>query len=129
MPEFICHLFVCCNRREPGHARGCCDPEGAGALKAALKEALKARKLGPTVRVNEAGCLDQCEYGPTVVVYPRQIWYGCVTLADVERIVDETVVAGRILSDLQIPAECLNTKGRVPWRRPDRPADGTANPV
>ena len=84
MPPFTCHLFVCCNQREPGHPRGCCDPEGAASLKAALKEALKLRKLGPTVRVNEAGCLEQCEYGPTVVVYPQQIWYGQVTPADVE---------------------------------------------
>ena len=123
MPEFTCHLFVCCNQREPGHARGCCDPEGAGALKAALKEALKQQKLGPTVRVNEAGCLEQCEYGPTVVVYPQQIWYGQVTLADVPRIIEETVVQGRILSDLRIPDACLNTKGKVPWQRGPKPDD------
>lgn len=121
MPPFTCHLFVCCNQREPGHPRGCCDPEGAASLKAALKEALKLRKLGPTVRVNEAGCLEQCEYGPTVVVYPQQIWYGQVTPADVERIIEETVVHGRVLSDLQIPDACLNTKGKVPWRRGPMP--------
>ncbi len=125
MPQFSCHLFVCCNQREPGHVRGCCDPDGAGALKAALKEALKRHKLGPTVRVNEAGCLDQCEYGPTVVVYPQQIWYGQVTPADVERIIEETVVHGRILSDLQIPDACLNTKGKVPWQRGPLPEDST----
>jgi len=43
------------------------------------------------VRANRAGCLDQCELGPTVVIYPQQIWYGKVTLDDVERIIDETV--------------------------------------
>ena len=119
MPGFDCHLFVCCNRREPGHPRGCCDPEATGALKAALKEALKKAKVPGLARVNEAGCLDQCEYGPTVVIYPQQIWYGQVTLADVPRIVEETIVGGKILTALTIPDECLNTKGKVPWRRGD----------
>ena len=117
MPPFTCHLFVCCNQREPGHARGCCDPEGNQALKDALKKEMKQRGLGATVRVNEAGCLDQCEFGPTLVIYPQQIWYGNVKPSDVPRIVDETLVAGRIIPELKIPDECLNTKGKVPWQR------------
>ena len=67
------------------------------------------------VRANRAGCLDQCEYGPTVVIYPQQIWYGRVSPQDVPRIIDETVVGGRVIPELQIPDECLNTKGKVPW--------------
>jgi (2Fe-2S) ferredoxin len=117
MPPFTCHLFVCCNQREPGHARGCCDPEGNQELKDALKKEMKKRGLGATVRVNEAGCLDQCEFGPTLVIYPQQIWYGNVKPEDVPRIVDETLVAGRIVAELQIPDECLNTKGKTPWAR------------
>ncbi len=117
MPPFTCHFFVCCNQREPGHARGCCDPAGNQALKEALKTAMKKRGLGATVRVNEAGCLDQCEFGPTLVIYPQQIWYGNVKPEDVPRIVDETLVAGRIIQELQIPDECLNTKGKTPWHR------------
>jgi (2Fe-2S) ferredoxin len=60
------------------------------------------------VRANKAGCLDQCEQGPTVVIYPQAIWYGGVKLADVSRIIDETIIAGRILEDLLIPSERLN---------------------
>jgi (2Fe-2S) ferredoxin len=119
MPPFTCHLFVCCNRREPGHPRGCCDAEGSAALRGLMKEELKKRGLGAAFRCNEAGCLDQCEYGPTVVLYPQGIWYGRVQAADVPRIIDETVIGGRILEDLRIPDECLNTKGKVPWKRGD----------
>lgn len=108
MPAFTCHLFVCCNRREPGNARGCCDPDGSEALRNAFKNELKKRKLGPLVRANKAGCLDQCELGPTVVIYPQGIWYGHVQLADVSRIVDETVIGGRVLEDLLIPERLLN---------------------
>jgi (2Fe-2S) ferredoxin len=108
MPAFTHHVFVCCNRREPGHSRGCCDPEGSEALREAFKVELKKRKLGPLVRANKAGCLDQCERGPTVVIYPQGIWYGGVRVGDVGRIIDETIVAGNVLDDLLIPPECLN---------------------
>lgn len=110
MPKFTCHLFVCCNRRSPGHSRGCCDPEGTEQLRSAFKAEVKRRNLGPLVRANKAGCLDQCELGPTVVIYPQQIWYGGVTLDDVSRIVEETVIGGRVLPDLLIADEQLNTK-------------------
>jgi (2Fe-2S) ferredoxin len=112
MPKFECHLFVCCNRREPGNARGCCNPDGADQLQAAFKAELTKHGLVPRVRANKSGCLDQCELGPTVVIYPQQIWYGGVRLEDVPRIVAETVIAGRVVSDLLIPDERLNTKPR-----------------
>ncbi len=62
------------------------------------------------MRANAAGCLDQCELGPTVVIYPQAIWYGGVRIEDVPRIVEETVIHGRVLADLLIPDERLNCK-------------------
>jgi len=113
MPAFTEHLFVCCNRRAPGHSRGSCDPEGSEALRNAFKAELKTRQLGPLVRANSAGCLDQCELGPVVVIYPQGIWYGRVQVSDVPRIVEETMVHGRILEDLVISPEQLNCRGEV----------------
>jgi (2Fe-2S) ferredoxin len=55
-----------------------------------------------------SGCLDQCEHGPNLVIYPQGIWYGGVRLEDVPRIVEETIIKGKILEDLLIPDECLN---------------------
>lgn len=110
MPKFTHHIFVCCNRREPGHSRGCCDPDGSEQLREAFKKELKRRKLGALVRANKAGCLDQCEHGPAVVIYPQAIWYGGVRPEDVPRIVEETIVQGLILEDLLLPDECLNCK-------------------
>lgn len=114
MPPFTHHIFVCCNRRDPGHSRGCCDPDNTERLRNSLKSQLKARGLGPTVRANRAGCLDQCELGPTLVIYPQGIWYGGVTEADIPRIIEETIIHGRLLDDLLIPSEMLNTKGKGP---------------
>lgn len=108
MPPFQSHIFICCNRREPGSSRGCCDPEGSEALRSAFKAEVKKHKLGPLVRANKAGCLDQCELGPAVVIYPQGIWYGGVQVSDVPRIVEETVIHGRILTDLLIPDHKLN---------------------
>ncbi len=112
MPKFTSHLFICCNRREPG-GRPCCDPAGTEALRQRFKTELKKRKLGPLVRANFAGCLEQCELGPTVVIYPQEIWYGRVTPDDVPRILDETVVGGRVLDDLLIPDAKLNCSAKV----------------
>jgi (2Fe-2S) ferredoxin len=116
MPKFTCHLFVCCNQREAGHRRGCCNPDGSDKLRELFKNEVAKRGLKPAVRANQSGCLDQCEYGPTVVVYPQAIWYGHVTPDDVPRIVEDTVINGRIIEELVIPDECLNSKGSVPWR-------------
>ena len=113
MPKFTHHIFVCCNQRSPEHARGCCDPAGSETLRACFKQQLEQRGLTPWVRANRAGCLDQCELGPTVVIYPRAIWYGHVRPDDVERIINETILGGRTLADLLIPDEQLNTKGQT----------------
>jgi (2Fe-2S) ferredoxin len=108
MPAFTHHIFICTNRRKPGHGRGCCDPDGDEALRSLFKKEVERRGLKPLVRANSAGCLDQCELGPTVVIYPQGVWYGGVRAKDVPRIVEETIVGGRILEDLLIPAEKLN---------------------
>ena len=108
MAAFTHHIFICSNRREPGNARGCCDPEGNDALRSAFRAELKKHQLGSLVRANKAGCLDQCELGPTVAIYPQGLWYGHVTLDDVPRRVQETIVGGRLLEDLLIPADQLN---------------------
>jgi (2Fe-2S) ferredoxin len=110
MPAFTSHIFICCNQRPPDSPRGCCDPDGSHALRDAFKTALKKRGLGPLVRANQAGCLEQCEVGPTVVIYPQGIWYGRVQLEDVPRIIEETIVHGRILDDLLVPASLLNCR-------------------
>ena len=108
MTAFTHHVFVCGNQRSPGHRRGCCDPEGQDQLRNELKAAAKQRGLTPEVRVNKAGCLEQCEHGPAVVIYPNGIWYGGVTVEDVPRIVEQTLINGEVIEELVIANECLN---------------------
>jgi (2Fe-2S) ferredoxin len=60
------------------------------------------------VRINKAGCLDQCEHGPTVVVYPEAVWYGNVKPEDAAEIVQEHLVSGRPVERLRLAEECIN---------------------
>ncbi|MGE3313682.1 MAG: ferredoxin [Planctomycetaceae bacterium] len=108
MPAFSHHLFVCGNQRPPGNPRGCCNADGSDQLRTALAAEIKSRGLNPLVRANKAGCLEQCEHGPVVAIYPQGIFYGHVTAADASRIIEETIINGRILDDLRIADECLN---------------------
>lgn len=68
-----------------------------------MKSELKKIGLGKEVRANNAGCLDQCEAGVVIVVYPEQVWYGGVTIADVAEIVSSHVVGGKPVQRLLLP--------------------------
>lgn len=110
MPNFERHIFVCGNERPAGHARGCCASKDADKVREALKAALAQRGLSKSIRANKAGCLDQCEHGVTVVVYPEQVWYGFVTPADVDEIVASHLVGGIPVERLRLAPECVNTR-------------------
>ena len=110
LPKYQRHVFVCTNQREPGSARPCCNADGKSQLHALLKQAVDAAGLKGTVRVNKAGCLDQCEHGPTVVVYPEAVWYGGVGAADVAEIVESHLVAGRPVQRLMLADACIHTE-------------------
>lgn len=110
MPKFTHHIFICTNQRPPENPRGCCDPGGLGQLQLRFKQALAERGLKGKVRANKAGCLDQCEHGPTVVVYPEAVWYSGVTEADVTEIVESHIQQGIPVARLQLRDECLNTE-------------------
>ena len=79
-------------------------------MHAQLQQLSKAAGLGGKVRINKAGCLDQCEHGPMMVVYPEAVWYGNVRPEDAAAIVEEHLVGGRPVERLRVADECLNTK-------------------
>src|SRR3546814_14163651 len=71
-PFYAAHVFVCTNERPPGHPRGCCKDKDAEKLRNYMKVRTKELGLGG-VRINTAGCLDRCELGPPMVIYPEGI--------------------------------------------------------
>ena len=84
---YDCHIFCCVNERQPGHPRGCCSGKGSVGLRDYMKKRGKALRI-KKLRVNKAGCLDRCELGPTMVIYPGAIWYHYNTKADVDEILE-----------------------------------------
>lgn len=103
MPSFQRHVFVCINERAPDHPRGCCKAKGGVDVRDRLKAELKKRGISKVVRANNAGCLDQCEHGVTVVVYPEQVWYGHVTEDDIPEIVEKHLIGGEVVTRLLLP--------------------------
>jgi len=96
------HLFICTNLRDPDAKRGSCARCGGEEVREKFKKELKARGLNGRFRANGAGCLDACEHGAVVVVYPDAVWYGPVKPEDVGRIIDEHLVGGKPVDDLRI---------------------------
>lgn len=90
--------------------RPCCSSDGKSELHTRLNQLTKQAGLAGRVRINKAGCLDQCEHGPTVVVYPEAVWYGGVQPEDADEIVREHLVGGRPVERLRIAEKCLNAK-------------------
>jgi len=99
---FTTHVFFCVNEREKGHRRGCCLAKDSQTLRDYMKVKAKEMKL-PRVRINSSGCLDRCELGPSVVIYPEGVWYTCKTTEDVDRILEEHLRDGGRVDDLLMP--------------------------
>ncbi len=102
MGRFQKHLFVCNNQRKKDDPRGCCASRGSLDLLDHLKQRIHECGLKGKVRVNKAGCLDACEYGPTLVVYPDDVWYSPKTKEDMEEILSEHIQNDRIVERLVI---------------------------
>jgi (2Fe-2S) ferredoxin len=102
MSYFERHVFFCCNQRANGEA--CCNDHGASDMRAYAKDRVKALKLSGKgkVRINNAGCLDRCEEGPVIVIYPEAVWYTYVDRDDIDEIIDEHLVNGRVVERLKI---------------------------
>lgn len=83
-------IFVCVNERPP-EDRVCCAGREGAEIRARLKEMVKERKLANRIRVSQSGCMDKCEQGPNVMVFPDNVWYCRVTVADCEAILAEAL--------------------------------------
>jgi len=102
MPRFEKHIFICENKREASHPKGCCVDKGSVEIRELFKKRLKELRLNTKVRANSSGCLDACGYGPSIVIYPEQIWYGGVKQEDVEEIIQNHIINNKPVEKLQI---------------------------
>lgn len=96
------HVFFCLNERVDG--RACCAHRGAAEMQEYAKTRIK--ELGASgrdrIRINKAGCLDRCDEGPCIVVYPEAVWYTYVDRHDVDEIIDSHLLKGVVVERLKI---------------------------
>ena len=106
MPVFKHHVFVCHNVRPEGAPRPSCTADGKSDVAAELQQRVKAAneagQLSGPIRINKAGCLDRCEEGPVLVVYPQGTWYTFVDNQDIDEIIDVHLIGGKIVERLKI---------------------------
>jgi (2Fe-2S) ferredoxin len=104
------HVFFCTNVRDDGSQ--CCAQCDAQDMRDYLKR--RCKELGiarpGAVRVNTAGCMDRCAEGPVVVVYPEGVWYTYVDREDVDEILQEHLIGGRVVERLRLPDKPVVTQ-------------------
>src|SRR5215204_4104896 len=94
------HVFFCCNQKAEG--RKCCQDANAHEMRDYAKDRLKKLKL-QDVRINISGYLGRCAEGPVIVIYPEGVWYTYCNKADIDAIIDEHVLKGKIVESLLLP--------------------------
>lgn len=96
------HVFICTNVRDDG--RACCAERGAQRAQEHAKRRMKALNMNGQgkVRINKSGCLDRCEEGPVMVIYPEAVWYTYVDEHDIDEIIDSHLVEGKVVERLKI---------------------------
>ena len=97
------HVFCCTNLRDPSQGKGdkrkSCAAGGAEILRSYMKDRVKQAGV-ESARVNTAGCLNRCELGPVMVIYPEGVWYSYRTKDDIDEIVQTHLVKGERVARL-----------------------------
>ena len=57
------------------------------------------------MRINSSLCLDRCELGPTMVIYPEGVWYNVTTREEVDEILTRHLVEGGRVERLMLQPE------------------------
>ena len=103
MSYFKHHVFFCTNQR--ADCETCCNNQHATEMQTYAKD--RIGKLGlkgkGKIRINKAGCLDRCDDGPVLVVYPDNVWYTYVDKEDIDEIIESHLVKGVIVERLRLP--------------------------
>ena len=89
------HIFICTNQRAAGAERRSCGEAHGMEIVDSFKKKLKEKNLNIKVRAQKAGCLDICNFGQTIVVYPEGVFYVGVEMSDVDEIIEEHIISNR----------------------------------
>lgn len=96
------HIFICTNQRPEGAAKPSCGEAHGLELVSEFKKQIKDRGLNVEIRAQKTGCLDVCDFGPALVIYPEGVFYQNVQITDVSEIVEQHLVQNKIVERLQL---------------------------
>ena len=96
------HIFICTSCRINGQQKGYCFQKDSVKIVQKFMEEIDARELSNEVMVTNTGCFGICEKGPVAVVYPEGVWYGNITVNDVEKILEQHIESGEKVTELLI---------------------------
>jgi (2Fe-2S) ferredoxin len=96
------HIFICVNQRAEGAPRKSCGETHGMEIVDAFKKKLKEKNLPIKLRAQKSGCLDICDFGQTLVIYPEGVFYVGVSLNDVDEIIEEHIVNNRVVERLKL---------------------------
>ena len=94
------HIFICVNERPDSSPKGDCSRVGGNEIRMRFVELINEHGLKGKVRANKSGCLDACEVGPSIVIYPLGVWYTNFKLSDVDKIFESSILNDKILKRL-----------------------------
>lgn len=102
MSYYRYHMFFCTHSREDGH--GCCQDSDAQAMRDYAK--VQSMELGIAgagqVHVSTSGCMNRCDEGPVIVIYPDGVWYRYADKTDIDEIIKQHLVKGQVVERLRI---------------------------
>ena len=96
------HIFICTNQRPPSAPRKSCGEAHGLEIVDAFKKKLKELNLPVKIRAQKSGCLDICDFGQTVVVYPEGVFYVGVEVGDIDEIINEHIINNRPVERLRL---------------------------
>ena len=91
-PKYSKHILICVNERAEGHPRGSCGRCGGPELRARFVQLIADHGLKGKVRASKTFCLDACELGPVVAIYPDDVWYVGVSPNEADAIFQASVL-------------------------------------
>lgn len=95
------HIFICTNQRAAGVPRKSCGESHGLEIVDAFKKKLKEKNISFPIRAQKSGCLDICDSGQTIAIYPEGVFYVGVELSDVDEIIEEHILNNRVVERLR----------------------------
>ena len=108
-PKYHKHIFICRKDREPNHPGGDCANRVGNEIRMRFVKLINQNGLKGKVGADKSGCLDVCEFGPAIVIYPQNIWYTGITIEDVDEIFEKSIIGDGIVDHIAPIKETWNS--------------------